>query len=475
MPLLKILTSSVIALPTGPGSTQIVKALHLPIRDDEWLRLLSYARRIRRLYVRDIDFEHVDPTVWMTLAAQNAGSPLLSNLLHLQWSHLAILNVIHILPPSIQKLQATSTPPLEGLSIHSRPLVTRNEVVFQNIIYILASRATDVQDLSLRVSHASILEPIDRFRSLRRLYFDASRTGPLTRPLFDKLSRLQSLERLFIDLPNHTEVTSSPDGFPALREIRLAGNPAGIKHVLSAIRGAQLAVVTLIFKNLEESELPSICSILYNLRDCGSSSIHFLALKVIPRVLASSIVHESKGILKPLLTLRNVQRIDIQILSKLVVSAEDLQDIAVAWPNVITLHLFYIEDGQPLPPLSSLSLLAKHCPDLRSLELPGLQDCDVDFSNLRVSSHNLRRIFLGKQMVPSEKLARFLCALFPRLGTSVSHSHGPQWREMMTMIAALQKEAEVCEKNDGGYVGPVFCGVLSDAPKGTAPYARLQI
>ncbi|KAH9830760.1 uncharacterized protein C8Q71DRAFT_862213 [Rhodofomes roseus] len=450
MPLLQLLGSSLIATPAAEGSTLTVKTLLLPIREHEWLRLLSYARRIRRLLVIDVDFEHVDPTVWMTLAAHSGGTPLLSNLAHLQWVHSiksATLNVIYITPPAIRTLDAIYIPP-RGMH-QDQSLVTRSEVVFQNMVHILASRATKIRELVFRVSHTCILESIDRFHSVHRLLIDAAKAGPLSRTFIEKIGSLPQLRVLLLDLPVRTIAHSTPAGFPALRDVTLKGSPGSIDHLLSAMLGTHLTMVDLIFKDIDESELSYISNLLYKLRDCGNSSIEFISLKAIPRDFPKT-MYEFKDVLKPLLALRRILRADIELHFKMAMNVQDVHDMAVAWPSLIKLNLFYVEDGQPLPPISCLSTFAKHCLNLRTLELPGLQDCETDLATLAGSPHPLSRIFMAKQFVPSEKLARFLFALFPRLETNVAPSHGPQWRETLETLAALQAGARNGSNGEDG-------------------------
>ncbi|TFY67252.1 hypothetical protein EVJ58_g1746 [Rhodofomes roseus] len=356
MPLLQLLGSSLIATPAAEGSTLTVKTLLLPIREHEWLRLLSYARRIRRLLVIDVDFEHVDPTVWMTLAAHSG---------------------------------------------------------------------------------------------VHRLLIDAAKAGPLSRTFIEKIGSLPQLRVLLLDLPVRTIAHSTPAGFPALRDVTLKGSPGSIDRLLSAMLGTHLTMVDLIFKNIDESELSYISNLLYKLRDCGNSSIEFISLKAIPRDFPKT-MYEFKDVLKPLLALRRILRADIELHFKMAMNVQDVHDMAVAWPSLIKLNLFYVEDGQPLPPISCLSTFAKHCLNLRTLELPGLQDCETDLATLAGSPHPLSRIFMAKQFVPSEKLARFLFALFPRLEPNVAPSHGPQWRETLETLAALQAGARNGSNGEDG-------------------------
>ncbi|KAI0708679.1 hypothetical protein C8Q76DRAFT_695975 [Earliella scabrosa] len=363
-----------------------------PIADGEWARSQFYANLVRVL-TRSDDQERVDAVTSATLLLKNQGQPLLPRLTKLyyvvedeyssdlllfmsptlrdvsvgvrglaslyppkqephadEYSSAAVLQIVHAVAPHLQlALKFVKDPSAVHLVCHSLPLLQRLDVYY---------------------AHA----------------FRAERFQPL---------------------PTHL-----PDlHLGSITSLKLSGNSDWTALTLEAIRTHRLRRIVVSVELVDDIPARCIGTIATRLAHAGPLSALTLDLDDNDLNMQPRVFHDLVAPLYAVRTLREVS-FDVCFETPVVVTAEDLENIARAWPDLQHLglrysrpHDVYESAAYALPPvpITALEHLARGCPQLAMLviDMPDsapLEGMDLDAVPTYVNL--LRRAHLWSPLPP---------------------------------------------------------------------------
>lgn len=236
----------------------------------------------------------------------------------------------------------------------------------------LYSRAPNVKNIGLCTSgfHCSV----DRITNFHRL--NSLKLGPIRDPVpaLELCGSLPHLTHLTLEIAKRTAADPPFPQIPEsslvpLKQLVLSGPPGAVVQFLEAVKAPSLYLLDVKFEVAADTW-----------KHC---------LKIIPARFGASLrritvgvedgIHDEEACIfhdwfSPLYAMRDLRRVHIDSLfdTSFKIVAQDLEDIASAWPKLRSLSLPHsIEDDVSSAfPITALQPLASKCPHLRNLVLP---------------------------------------------------------------------------------------------------------
>lgn len=173
----------------------------------------------------------------------------------------------------------------------------------------------------------------------------------------------------------------------------------------------------------------------------------------------------------PLMTIRNLETVDITMLTENEVSSDALEAMAKAWPLLVTfkLNVYFIVAGPVADdlrfrdeldyladvPTQHLLHFARHCPRLETLYLPIYKEREnllmVDEVDTDFPARDTLRVLVIGQFIPGFHIAPVLLRLFPKLDVPLTLQKNEEfprdriWGEVEDMfyeVWRLQRQKE---------------------------------
>ncbi|GBE82966.1 hypothetical protein SCP_0500090 [Sparassis crispa] len=433
LPLLKILSSSLAWKPSGPASP--VYTVHRPIFKSEWLRFQSYARRIHSLCPRPLC--HIDSSVFDRLSSYLERDPLLPCLtsLTISWSGWTTFEfeALFFVSPSLRQVRVS----IELPDVWSG----RQSCIAAKFLYLLCLESVNLEHLTLcSGAHGAYLPSVAQAANLRELVLTECNISPSLLSSCAQLPlltvfRVRLLERQAPDL----SCCGAGPGFPALEVLDAMGDLGPVTELIKIITSPHLRS----FSWTERGPRAHTRQDLYVLYSALSSR-HSAAL----RELDISFAHFANGAddsarvvdaLRPLLKLRALEKLALKTHARVSLASSHLHDMASSWPHLTALLIAAAPPGPTAPRLHSLAAVARSCPALAVLRLPGM---DVRVDALAVP-HRLQTLCIcaapSSLVADPAAVAGFLDGLFPEVEIEVEAGAKGAWEEAVGVQAALQR------------------------------------
>lgn len=262
------------------------------------------------------------------------------------------------------------------------------------------------------------------------------------------IGKLTSLRTLRLSIPAKNTPFAAIHGLRELDTIHIAAGEAFILHFLANIPSRKLVNVTLLRKDRQpwwidsgetqaQDQAPSFWHhIAEILQDKAKHTLRSLSIQdlVLPDPFTSFKFQSFADLLYPV---RGLEHLEVGSVSQaaVVITDEDYEKMAAAWPHIKTLHLLlpYITPipnpfgnsscshrGTNHPTAKALTTLAQHCHHLESLQLY-LPSVDFTQANVVLPTNfwgnpSLRKLWLGSCSVPDPMtISMHLSSLFPNL------------------------------------------------------------
>ncbi|KAI1792778.1 hypothetical protein LXA43DRAFT_315326 [Ganoderma leucocontextum] len=433
-PLFAILTKAIKRI-TGQGSIwKKTFILSAPIDDQEWNRFVRYAKLVR-VYINRGD--NIDGMTSGALMARTQGESLLPRLQQLTWirpvkhsaslplflsSNLRSLFMDLSNDLNIERLQRGDDEPRPDYGKYA------TGVALQTVL----SQASHVQGLTVHDAASPLaLETISTFRHLRSLTLHLVLD---LQSLTSCLKALAGLESLMVgmkddaasDQVDNLPPGSSPLPLEELRSLKVIGPPRFVVAFMDLVHSLVL----------QQLSLSIACDNAIWRRSAKIVASRF------PNTLLSFEVwlHDNptevgirmfRDLFPPLYALRKLQKLSIGRLkqTECIITSEDIDDVAKAWPDLRFLALPYSEpEGGPHPPtlpITALESIARNCRSLEILVLPLPHYSPLSSSELPSAAsydNNVIELQLrgGKwKRKVRDKCTRYLSRIFPRLDSGM--------------------------------------------------------
>ncbi|KAI0359224.1 hypothetical protein OH77DRAFT_1586857 [Trametes cingulata] len=436
---------------------------YLFIRDisPSWPTFQRYAAKVRELqYPSGIGAQ---TGIWIMLAQQCRGEPLLPNLRRLD-----ALGVLHVdIPPLLLLL----SPALRHVRIQFdkerfedptyHKFWTAN--LFRSIAAKTAPSLTELEisgNFPLVSTYFRDLDCCQRLQILRISPIRAHVT--ISVAAISTLSCLQNLRSLYLPTDFSKSDTDAwfhkEPPFTSLEILVLTGSARDIVRFLSEARPPVLRLLRLSIK--PEIDPETIYHHLSQIRNYLPSQLEKLIVGLEAPSLDTPVpAFEVCRILCPFLSFANISDVKLSFGNGACrLTDEDVVQIARAWPNLVTVHISPTPGSHEDPPNSdrptvrALVELARHCPSLRSVTLPGL-----DISGPRLPSADsvpvlqtplscLKVCSLVGEAESDAKFAILLDRLFPNLkdcgSWAVASTSSERVRRIETIVKAMQLARE---------------------------------
>ena len=354
-----------------------IQIMEGPISDSERTRFVWYAQHIRSMCLKSD--HHIDPTVFLCLARARLGTPLTPRLRALYtntygppYLDIAIGLLAGI---TLRELTLTLAPALETrLPLRD----TRHQYAPRVLLAELTAAAPALEYLEVRAcSHASLLEPIGAFRSLKKLALWKTEM-PFGMPLLQALARLEELELL--ELPNTFDVfTAAPcRGLKKLRALTVTGGMRTVPALLNSLPDLRLNELQLFHVVCEE--MAPLEALAAALRAGPGVKLEHLRLQDFtggPALTDASV----STLFQEFFALGGIRRFNLSSDQTLNIQNDDLRKIGLAWPKLQQLCVQYdtrYAREFAAPTIWGIILLANKCPELD----------DVYFSAVMPSAHS---------------------------------------------------------------------------------------
>ncbi|KAI1788313.1 hypothetical protein LXA43DRAFT_1025821 [Ganoderma leucocontextum] len=345
------------------------------ISADDWLRLQSYASRVRSLTIPHHTLDHL--SVWSFLAKHCAGVPLFSDL--------RVLDAYDITDRQVAPLLLVLCPSLRDVAISfegGRSGSGALPDIMGSVLQTLALTAPQLKVLNLLGDHSLDREHLlylGRFTSIQEIVF--GHQFQFDETVLHSISKIPTLRDLTIAVRlqrlgrGETRALDFGGGFRGLRSLGLRGKSKDLSAVVVAISAPGLEWLTLDFVDsvgVNSLEVP-LADIASHIPDTiAHYSCTFCApLSPLPVALAD--------LLQQLLS-KMPNLVAFNLLSEkspLSVTNNDLVRVGDAWPKLDHLNIRQWANRYNLkvvrrPTVSGLAQLAMRCPKLEDVSLPEL-------------------------------------------------------------------------------------------------------
>ncbi|KAJ8487970.1 hypothetical protein ONZ51_g3870 [Trametes cubensis] len=341
------------------------------ITDEEWARMLRYARLVRVFVSGE---ERVDGLAATVLAWRLNGQPLFPNLKQLTWTgSIEGSAMLPLLFSPMLRNVSLSLVTNERPSHNTSAMPPASEYVCGTALAILHSRAPNVIGIELWTSAS--LCTVDRIVNFR--YLSSLNMGPVDDPgaVLELCRSLPRLTELTLDIAYYIGVKPRPthSQLPetllyCLRRLTLSGPPGIVVSFVEAVHAPFLHLLDLKFEAVMDLWKRCLEVILARF---GASLRNFTAGLEDGREVDNCSFHDW---FSSLYNMRGLRQVSIESLyeTSLNIVPQDLEDMASAWPQLRFLGLpsSVEDDGSSAFPITALQSLAANCPRLRRLAIP---------------------------------------------------------------------------------------------------------
>lgn len=426
----------------------VYKVLRGAISTKEWARFDWYALKVRKFsYTRDPDSLDIAMHVYFRLA-QLRSAPILPSLRHLHCpstnqSDFLISGICLFLSPSLQTLE------LGGITAVEDKLCG-------TILYTLFSDGAQMEKIYLRGKGLSreTLHMAIQFEHLRELELQGM-GKTLDMEVLEQIGRLPWLVDLAIDFTNSL--------IPHLNE------DIGLRNLTSLMVTAPISFIFAFLPHIATTTLETFFAIapttdanktvfLQDVVTRWRGTLRRIALVHQPGQQEVTVDELTLAALAPLLPLKKLTYLRLEGYA-MELSDTNIDNFALAWPNMNTLLLPFISAGHVRPTIKSLYTLARRLPGLRHLRIPlntGELSAFVSTGMPHTPVHALHTLTIASADDPWElrdllHLARHIDYFFPRLRYVCPYeAHDvDRWlqvHEMIQMYQAVRKEAVAFER-----------------------------
>lgn len=382
-----------------------------------------------------------------------------------------------VLLPSLQILQLL---PLYGMPIYatlaSRSLHTLDitsyifhfdEELLQGTLQVLVHRAPHIRVICAKgtcLDGMLLLDFASKFPQLRELSMEAS----LSTPLLRRLGGIASVESLDIDIREEgKQWDDSSIRFTHIRKLTCSGRCGTISTIIPSLVAPELAELEIKPAGYADA-IDSYANLLRNISTSHfARSLRALTISIWPRWVHPVDPMPLATFLRPCLRLSQIERLalDLNVYVPISTSDDDFRTLASAFPN---LRRFVLRRGARAhtlpdtpPSLATLTHFARHCPELRELEMQGIEvglPSDADVPEMREHPCRVLRLSSSSRTMPVRDVVRvalFLDGLFPNLDIDESHIQdverlrwGPvvpamSWEEVSDILRARHGQRRV--------------------------------
>ncbi|KAF7428172.1 hypothetical protein PC9H_007393 [Pleurotus ostreatus] len=255
----------------------------------------------------------------------------------------------------------------------------------------------------------------------------------------DTLSYVASwpaLQELLIDKLDPIENELSRRSFHNVRKLTIQRSPLrSALAVIAALSGSPVWSLTV---NVDSPFSGPEFRALANLVNTSCSSDHLQYLKITDHPRGNGWLDPSTPtlLLDPLFSFSKLVAVYISVKPTILLNHRTLASIASSWPNLWLLKITNPRRTRAMSNLHDLLLLAKHCRDLKYLDIGTLSSSCVRESRgavpLRTAPHqNLQTLCLNSTTAYDvDFVAKYLYSVFPRLRGLIPLCEGSQWDEV---------------------------------------------
>ncbi|KAL7284640.1 hypothetical protein ACG7TL_001936 [Trametes sanguinea] len=367
------------------------------IREDEWARMVDYARLVRR-YVGDRAL--VDGLCASVLLQKLAGQPLLPRLKRLEWklpfdqsAPLALF-----LSPMLQSVHLDLLEGGTARFVHDQhPDPTASEYAYGSALHLIRSRAPNVESVHMWTSgFGCAIDRLADFHNLRTLRLELVRKPELVLRTASTLPGLKELSIFFSGSPNEQAGPPLDETcLPTLNCLKLGGVGRTVVSFVSAVRAPQLRAVRLGFTAIEQEW-----------KDCVERVVSAFGqtLREVDFDVEDSYddpdPYSFDGWFSPLYRLRHLLVVSIGSMfeTPFIITTQDVENMASAWPDLRALLVPSVaEDPPPAFCITALESIAEKCPQLQLLAIPvpdpgplsGAEERDVPFEQTNMQEIRL--------------------------------------------------------------------------------------
>ncbi|KAH8112763.1 hypothetical protein DFH11DRAFT_1511091 [Phellopilus nigrolimitatus] len=473
--LLKIFPPELISWHASDSTPPKPTVNHLIVPRD-WKRFAMYAQRVRTWSPEDLSY--IEEPVVDHIAFGRNPDFILPRLTHIEVTASTVSGV------HLQTL--ILCPTLESVTIWNQTPNVWSTRAMNTFFRTLSDRAPNLRKLTVHWGDGvAVTAPFvdglsDMFSSKVSVLNSVNLWSPncIDAKSFCLLSQLPCLTTLHLNLINMedasticSDVKDHASTFPALQNLFLAGN---IEQFYKMLRffGTARVMVSLGFSVREYPTSKHLLQLL------GSVATNFPGLRIfqfnVPKEeirtqevnrlyhLNSEQYHLDLTTLQPLLTMRNLAAVHLELGVPLYLSDTDMCVIGSAWPAIEVLNLCsdpYCERARAVRPAATvqgLLAVATACPALQHLGL--FLDCSIGISEDALSSVNivsraLINLDVGRSWVVEPPLvAALLSGVFPALkvfqwagmdspdswtsnsAAGLQFAHSPGWRQVFDLL-----------------------------------------
>jgi len=376
--------------------------------------------------------------------AQLRSTPLLPSLRHLHCpstsqNDFLISGICLFLSPSLQTLQ------LENIS-------NVEDKLCGTVLHTLASDGAQIERIVLRgrgLSMDTVWKAV-KFEHLNLLQLSGMGDA-INLEIMEKIGSLPWLVNLGIDFTESPMAPLVQDiGLKDLNSLMITAPAPFIQAFLSHIATTQLETFIAVVPSNPPADKKEF---LTKVVDRWGSTLRRIELLHQQLEEPAAIEHLHIDALAALVPLRKLTclRLDGYAME---LTDENISDMAIAWPEMITLLLPFISAIRPRPTMSSLRLFARLCPNLRYLTLPlniGDPEPFISTGVAHTPVHNLHTLTIASADDPLDlrdllHIARHIDYLFPKLKSLFPYDRhdADRWiqvHDMIQMYQAVRQEA----------------------------------
>ena len=379
--------------------------------------------------------------------AQLRSTPLLPSLRHLHCpstsqNDFLISGICLFLSPSLQSLQFENISSVE-------------DKLCGTVLHTLASDGAQIEKIALRGKGLSkdTLWMAIRFERLNSLELSGMGEA-LNLEIVEKIGSLPWLANLVIDFTDwRMEPLVQDIGFKDLNSLTITAPVPFVEALLSHIATTQLETFVAVLPcNPTDDKKEFLTKVVDRWKD----TLRRVAL-VLQQVEEFPAEHLDVDALAPLIPLRKLTYLRLEGYA-IELTDDNISDMTLAWPELDTLLLPFINAIRSRPTIASLRNIACRCPNLRNLTIP-LNTLDLTpFNPVGVAhqAHELHTLTIASAddvWDPRDMLhaARYIDSLFPKLRfLSPYEGHdADRWMQMhdiIQMYQTVRKEAVLFER-----------------------------
>ena len=413
------------------------KVLRGNVTPEDWARFDWYARRVRIFcYTRDPDNLDIAMHVYFRIA-QLRSTPLLPSLRHLHCpstsqNDFLISGICLFLSPSLQGLQFENISSVEdklcGTMLHT---LASDGAQIEKIVLRGKGLSRDTLWMAIRFEHLSWLELSGMGEAVNL-------------EIVERIGALPWMVDLAIDFTDsRMEALVQDIGLKNLNSLMITASVPFVQAFLSHIATTQLETfIAVLPSNPTDDKKEFLTKVVDRWKD----TLHHIAL-VHQQVEEFPLEHLDIDTLAPLVPLRKLTYLRLEGYT-MELTDDNISDMTIAWPEMDTMLLPFIDAIRPHPTIASLRTIASQCPNLRYLTIP-LNTLDlapfIPTGALHTPAHELHTLTIASTDDPWDPrdllhAAQHIDNLFLKL-KFLSLYEGPdtdRWMQMHDIIQMYQ-------------------------------------